>query len=286
MKYRYLRFPQGKAKAVTFSYDDGVRDDIRLAETCSRYGIKCTFNINSGRIAQSADGKFMTAEEIQRYILGAGHEVAVHTQWHRSPGACRPVDIIHEVMNCRLELEKMFDGIIRGMAYPDAGIRRFHNGLEYADIKRLLQDMDIAYARTLGQDNSGFVLPNDWHAWMPTAHHTNPEVMNYAQKFVQINVDPLYRGEHYPRLFYLWGHSYEFPRDDNWDVLESLCQTLGQKDDTWYATNMEIYDYVTAYHSLVLSADSKTIYNPTLHELWFDEEGALYHVKPGETIRI
>lgn len=53
MKYRFLRFPEGRAKAVTFSYDDGCRDDIRFARTIDRYGIKCTFNINSRLLGNS-----------------------------------------------------------------------------------------------------------------------------------------------------------------------------------------------------------------------------------------
>ena len=32
MKYNYLRFPEGKAKAITLSYDDGSKDDIRFLE--------------------------------------------------------------------------------------------------------------------------------------------------------------------------------------------------------------------------------------------------------------
>ena len=34
-------------KAVTFSYDDGVTQDIRLVEIFNRYGLKSTFNLNS-----------------------------------------------------------------------------------------------------------------------------------------------------------------------------------------------------------------------------------------------
>ena len=34
-------------KAVTFSYDDGVTQDIRLIELLNQYGLKCTFNLNS-----------------------------------------------------------------------------------------------------------------------------------------------------------------------------------------------------------------------------------------------
>lgn len=38
----------GKKKAVTFSFDDGVTQDIRLIEIFNKYGLKGTFNLNSG----------------------------------------------------------------------------------------------------------------------------------------------------------------------------------------------------------------------------------------------
>ena len=52
MRYRFLRFPGGKDKAVTFSYDDGFRYDIRLAQTLDRYRIKGTFNLNSATLGR------------------------------------------------------------------------------------------------------------------------------------------------------------------------------------------------------------------------------------------
>ena len=38
----------GKLKAVTFSYDDGVSQDVRLIALLDKYGLKATFNLNSG----------------------------------------------------------------------------------------------------------------------------------------------------------------------------------------------------------------------------------------------
>ncbi len=80
MQYRFLRFPEGKPKAVTFSYDDGGRGDIRLAKTCDQYGIKCTFNISPCRITPDRAKHHLTEKEICHYLLDAGHEVSIHTQ--------------------------------------------------------------------------------------------------------------------------------------------------------------------------------------------------------------
>ena len=50
MDYRieFLRFPGGKAKCLTLSYDDCVEQDQQLCDLMEAYGIAGTFNINSG----------------------------------------------------------------------------------------------------------------------------------------------------------------------------------------------------------------------------------------------
>ena len=283
--YRFMRFPGGKPKAVTFSYDDATKFDKPFVEILDKYGIKCTFNIPSAWIEEpSEDAKHLTADEIKTLLCDGGHEIAVHCAHHRAPGQFKPIEIIKDVLENRLELEKITGGIVRGMAYPNSGITKMENGLSYENIKSYLTDLDIAYSRTLGGDNDSFAMPNDWHAWMPTAHHINPKVFEYIEKFVAFDPTKVYLSSRSPRLFYLWGHSYEFDRDNNWDRLEKICEMLGGKDDTWYVTNIEIYDYTMAYNSLVYSADASKIYNPTLKEVWFEINNEIYSVKSGETL--
>jgi len=286
MRYRFLRFPGGRAKAVTFSYDDGCRDDIRFAQTLDRYGLKCTFNINSGMFGETGGNGKLSPEEISQHLIAGGHEIAVHGLVHRAPGVLRPIEGIRDVLDCRLGLEKTFDRIVRGMAYPDSGIRNMQNGASYENIRQYLQDLDITYARTLGGDNDLFRLPDDWYAWMPTAHHSNPNLAEWMDKFVSMDTSSMYSSNRFPRLFYLWGHSYEFERNGNWDLLEQICEKLAGHEDIWYATNGEIYDYVKAYDSLVFSADGRKVYNPTLLTIWFDVDGVLYTIGSGETLTV
>jgi hypothetical protein len=49
---------------------------------------------------------------------------------------------------------------------------------------------------------------------------------------------------------------------------------------------MELYEYITAYRSLVYSADGTIVYNPTVKTIWFDREGKEYKIEPGETLHI
>lgn len=283
MRYRFLRFPGGKEKAVTLSYDDGVKEDLRLSDVITEHGIKCTFNLNSSKFYSDA---YVTENDVKEYFLDRGHEIAVHGAYHRAEGALRPIEGIKEVLDCRLELEKRFDIIIRGMAYPDSGIGRLVNGVTYESIKSYLTELDIAYSRTLGGDNNSFELPADWHAWMPTAHHNNPKIMEYIDEFLKIDAANGYVAAGRPRLFYIWGHSYEFKNNNNWEHLDEICSKLGGKDDIWYATNMEIYNYVQAYNSLVYSADGNTIYNPTLYTIWMSVDKEIYKIGSGETIKL
>ena len=283
MRSVFLRYPDGKAKAVTFSYDDGAPQDKRLAELFDRYGMKGTFNFNCEYMRKSN----FTKEQIQEYFLSKGHEIAVHGANHRANGNMRVIEGIRDVLDCRLELEEKCDRIIRGMAYPDTGITQMGNFITYDEIKTYLSELDIAYSRTVDGTNESFMLPEDFYNWVPTAHHNDPKIWEYIDTFLSWDIsEGAYHARRVPRLLYIWGHSYEFDRDDNWDHAEAICERLSGKDELWYATNIEIYDYVEAYRSLRYSADGHLVYNPTLYTVWFDVDSRLYSITPGETLRI
>lgn len=283
MRSVFMRYPNGKAKAVTFSYDDGVPQDKRLAELFDKYGMKGTFNFNNLCMRREN----FSNEQIQEYFLSKGHEIAIHGAYHRANGNLRAIEGIRDVLDCRLELEERCGQIIRGMAYPDSGITRMGNFGTYEQIKNYLTELDIAYARTLGGDNNSFLLPQDFHAWMPTAHHDNPKIMEYIEEFINLDISPnVYHAKRLPRLLYIWGHSYEFDSHNNWEHIEGICKKLANNDEIWFATNIEIYDYVQAYKSLQYSADGHIVYNPALFTIWLDVDSKLYSIKSGETIRI
>ena len=101
------------------------------------------------------------------------------------------------------------------------------------------------------------------------------------KKFVEI---PNKRGD--AEMFYLWGHSYEFDDNNNWDVIEKFAEYAGGHDHIWYATNIEIYDYVKAYERLQTSYDKKTIYNPSVTDVWVQIGENVHHIKAGETLKL
>ena len=277
-----MRFPGGKKKAITLSYDDGVKADKKLAEILNRYGVKCTFNINDAFIGSEP---YLNQEEIEEYLLGSGHEVANHGNCHIAPGIASVKDGLHDMLEGRRRLENRFSRMIKGMAYPDSGIE--HTLLTgYKDIKTYLEMLGIVYGRTAFHDNHEFRMPTDWHKWVPTCHHNHPDLFQWLDRFKAFDNDTCYWSERDPKLFYLWGHSYEFDNDNNWDVIEEFCKRATDSDDIWFATNMEIYEYTKAYESLEFNFDNTMVFNPTLYDIYFRDEEKDYVVKSGERMKL
>ena len=55
----------GVNKAITFSFDDAVTQDIRLIELLNKYNLKCTFNVNSELLSK----KVFSFVMIKRYRI-------------------------------------------------------------------------------------------------------------------------------------------------------------------------------------------------------------------------
>ena len=82
-----MLFPQGKRKAFTLSYDDGITQDRRLVELFNEYHVKATFNLNPGLFGRKgtvAAGKkevpHVKVDAQEAAVLYKGHETAAHGQ--------------------------------------------------------------------------------------------------------------------------------------------------------------------------------------------------------------
>ena len=269
----FMRFPGGLDRALTFSYDDGVSPDKRLVAIFKKYGLKATFNINSDQFspddpALPRNGTRLSAKEaVETY---EGMEVAVHgaihSFWDQMPQASATYDVIRD----RNNLEKVFHRIIRGSAAP--------YGVMGEKCQNALKAAGIVYCRTTVATEK-FSMPKNWLELPATCHHGNPRLMELADKFF------VFDKPRAPQLFYVWGHSYEFDDENNWDVIEKFAEKMsGHEDKIWYATNGEIYDYTEAYNRLVWSVELDRVFNPTFTELWFLLGSKTYRIMPGETI--
>lgn len=178
----------------------------------------------------------------------------------------------YEILQDRKNLEEDYGCVIRGMAYP--------YGSTSDAVVEILKKCGIVYARTTVSTES-FAIPTDWLRLPATCHHSNPRLMELTEDFKR-NV---FSKE--PGLFYLWGHSYEFDYelpDNNWTVIEKFAASIGNRDDIWYATNIELYDYIAAFDRLVFSVGGLKVFNPTCKTVFFKTDKGAYSVAPGETI--
>ncbi len=274
----FYRFPGGLHKALTLSYDDGVEQDIRLMEILDKYGIRCTFNLNSGCWAEEGTvypaghiHRRMPRSRVEDLYRNPNHEVAAHCLTHASLTELNPAQIAHEVLADRENLEAMFGGLVRGLAYPF--------GTYSAEVVEALKATGVAYARTVVSTND-FSIPNEWLTLHPTCHHNAPNLTALCDRFLS---DSVPFGS---KLFYLWGHSYEFESDDNWQVIEEFCRKMSGRDDIWYATNIAIVDYVNACRAMQSSADGHVLHNPTCIDVWVDADGQSVCVRAGQTVRV
>lgn len=279
MDRQFLRFPDFKKKALTLSYDDGVRQDKRLISIMQKNGLKGTFNLNGGRFSKEYTGEEkgkMTIEEALELYLPAGMEVAVHGFDHLSLAKVDSAIAVNDVIKDRVELEKIFGVIVKGMAYP--------NGSYNDEVVNILKVCGINYSRTVTSTEK-FDLPTDWLRLPATAHHRNPRLMELAEQFVNLP-----KGRHFwydpPALFYLWGHSYEFDNDNNWELIEKFAEFMGGREDIWYATNGEIYDYVTAFDRLEFGVDESLVYNPSATDIYLSYRDKPVVVPAGKTVEL
>lgn len=147
----------------------------------------------------------------------------------------------------------------------------------------ILKLCDVAYSRTTVSTET-FDLPEDWLRFNPTCHHNNPRLFELVDRFLEPDAEKHWKVK--PRLFYLWGHSFEFPRDNNWDVIEKFSEIIGNRDDVWHATNIDIYNYVEAFKALRFSAALTYVENPTATDVYICVKNKNVIAKAGAVTKI
>lgn len=270
----FMRYPGFLDKALTLSYDDGTVHDKKLIEIMGAYGLSGTFNICS--FADEPNNWKLTEKEARELYLRDGIEVAVHGARHLTWTEVEPAVAARDIMANREKLESLFGKIVNGAAYPCGA---------YNDkVVEILRNSGIKYSRTT-VSTGGFALPKDWLRLSATAHHKDPNLMEYTERFLNTEKKS-YFWSNKPKLFYLWGHSFEFASDNNWDVIERFGEKLGGRDDIWYATNGEIYDYVNAFERLIFSVDLKYVENPSAIDVYVNILGKELVVPSGKMVEI
>lgn len=223
-------------KILTFSYDDGVTQDIRLAELFNKYGMKATFNLNSELLGKQneliREGKRVSHNKVKPEDVRTvyeGHEVASHTLTHPLlPSIAEDEIIIEQVEQDRLNLSELCGYEVVGFAYPGGGVI-----YDSRVAKIIRENTGIQYCRTTVSNHS-FEPQSDLYEFKPSVYHHGEwdKLFELGEEFLSLKTDS-------KKVFYVWGHAYEFDIHDTWDRFEEFLKLMSGKSDILYATNKE-----------------------------------------------
>lgn len=219
-------------KALTFSFDDGVNDDIRLVELLNRYSLKSTFNLNSGMLSNRRNHwVFKDVKPVRNLYyseapnLYEGHEIASHTVNHLEPCEISPITFYNELFLDKTYLQALYKTEIKGMAFPYG--RYNDKNIE------IVKEIGLTYARTTKSTYS-FDFPNELPLLHPTCRFNDSRLFELADDFIKLNPSA-------NSVFYVWGHSFEFLTEEDWKRFEEFCKIVSFRDDIFYCVNSELF---------------------------------------------
>lgn len=226
----------GKTKALTFSYDDGVTQDKRLISLFNKYGMKGTFNLNSGwfgtggpAVREEVTIPHVKPRACEIEKIYRGHEIAAHTLTHPMLPTLSDEEIVRQVEEDRIALSKIAGYEVVGMAYPGG------SGPMYDErVKRLVREKTgVRYARTT-ISTFDFLPQTDLYEFKPSVYHHREwdKMLELGEEFLKLRTDE-------PRVYYVWGHAYEFDIADTWDKFEEFLKMMAGRDDIAYVTNKQ-----------------------------------------------
>lgn len=265
-------YPGGKKKAFNISYDDGVIQDIRFVQLLNRYGLKGTFNLNYGLMRSGFTWVHecgMTVRRLREWEVSAiyeGHEIASHSYSHPYFDHMAESEILKELGSDKFFLEKLTGREVAGYATP------FYY---YSDLMAdCVRHCGFEYAR-ISEESNDYSVPDDFFRWRGSKFHWDDDLEDFTQGFLQSDQELA--------LCQLVGHSYDLDVMDMWERMERICCSVGSSPDVWAATHLELVRYLRAMNTAWVT--DREIKNESNVQLWFEVDGAIVKLQPGETIR-
>ena len=195
-------------KIFILSFDDGTIWDKRFVELLNQYGMKATFNLNSGleEFVWLYEDRFpirrqKLADTVEQY---RGHEIASHTLTHPWLNTLTPPQLAREVGEDCEALKELFglSEIGFGVPFTACGEREI----------RILRKY-VKYIR-LSAFSDSFALPEDPYHIPIHGLYNDPDIREKIQAFADCGLPEA--------LFVMAGHSYEFEVLNHWQYIEEL----------------------------------------------------------------
>ena len=199
-------------KIFLISFDDGTVWDRRFVELLNKYGMKATFNLNSG--LEDFVWHYEDRLPVRRQVLAdtvdlyRGHEVASHSLHHHWLNTLTPPQLSREVGEDCETIRSIF-----GLQEIGFGVPFTACGEREVNIIRKF----VRYIR-LSAFTDSFAPPEDPYHIPIHALYNQPDVRQRIAAFAESDL-PV-------SLFVMAGHSYELEALDHWDYMEELLQYI------------------------------------------------------------
>lgn len=216
-------------KAFTLNFDDGNVQDLRFLNLINQYGLKATFNINTGLNYDKGTWEHYSGLIVHRLNMEEsieaykGHEIAVHGYEHLAWTDLSPEALQQELQRDYDKITELTGAKPIGAAYP--------YGAYGGGLYPVLEQLGIRYCRTV-ENTHKFDLPQNPLEFHPSCHQNEPELFDLIDQFLTEESDE-------PMLFSLWGHSYEFEGEKSWDRIERAFEKIAGREDIFYCTTAE-----------------------------------------------
>lgn len=214
---------------VAQCWDDGVVNDIIVAEICRKYQAKATFNINPGLRDRTKRKCGWSFQGFDVYGLALnempsvyeGFQVASHTMTHPHPSQISPEQFRREAVDARKWIEDLRQCEARGFAWPFGEYNQTCIGI--------LREEGFVYGRTCA--NTDRVLPCGEPLVAATSMHwLNPDFALRLEKARESGV------------FYFWGHSYEMKDDPRlWARYEEMVRAVSSDPEALWVDVLDLF---------------------------------------------
>ena len=197
-----------------FSFDDGYKLDLKVAEVLNRYGLKGTFYVVLDWVGTK---NFLTWDDIKE-LDGQGHKIGSHTISHPPDLKLLYEEQLHyEIQNSKDLLETALGHSVTSFCYP--------RGRADERVKRKVVEAGYLEARGTGRPGitrikDKFYLPGTIHIFQ-RGEYKDKTIYEYAKEVI----DKIKEEGGYCNT---WGHSKEIFRDGNIGVLERIIEYIKQ----------------------------------------------------------
>lgn len=234
-----------KTIMLTTSWDDGHRDDIRLAQMLKEHGLKGTFYV-CPRDHEFAQQDLLTSQEIKN--ISRDFEIGAHTLTHPRLPTISERQAEEEIFGSKTVLEEITGEKVDAFCYPYGSYTKVH--------VQLVKNAGYRYARTVNRYKFGFDNPYEAGTSVHAYNHGWYDLwrISYFAKFRPAKAlqyagwDSLAcamfdRVITQGGIYHLWGHSWEIEKHNDWDRLERVFRYISAHPQVKYVANGELGTY-------------------------------------------